>query len=590
MHAQPTIPPLNLVWIKPRSLLILVSLAFLAGCAGQVNILPTLDESTTLDVDQGLVVARVINASSYPLPFNQLTIAPENLNESSTVKPERLIARHSHAKGTTVFASPVSSGSYALSSVRAFHMAGEYWYSRFASTDAKLGTFDVKPGKVTDLGTLIYYPKSLEDKYINLLLRAPEPETGEVLDKYFAFYDYKTDEVTGWKLDEREDERESLYISVVQNPVSYKPGYLAPDGTIYFLSKLGVIIKRASDGSWDLDAVDTNLELTSIAVSSSNDIVVGSSEGHLYIKKADEEWIDASLNSNHLISEIEFIDEQRVIIFASNKQEVTIYKSDLSADKISWEKLDSYRHHTNWASTPPLPEEQQARQKPKKPKQIKAISTNTIEGRKYLSIVTTMEGNTMVFSSSKTDKFEYTTDPWSVSPSDKKQAMSTIINAGAVELGIKFPGFWSWDGKTDYFMFDDETKDWKEISTFVRRCGKEITTQVRCEDGVPSKKRGFTFSTAPLFSTPNEAIAIANFSSYDAWSGKTNTETKILSTDDGGLNWVDTGNKLPKPYCSSLVSDVSDRALLSCNGGSGEFYESFDQGANWQLVREHENF
>ena len=147
-----------------------IILFILGGCSSGVNMLPTLSEKNMPKENQGVVVVRVINASAYPLPFNQVTITPKNLNESKKIKPSRLRALPVATTGSTIFSSPVTSGSYSLDSIRSFHIQGEFWYSRWAPADAKFGTFDVEAGKVTDLGTIIYYPKPEQDKYLNTIL------------------------------------------------------------------------------------------------------------------------------------------------------------------------------------------------------------------------------------------------------------------------------------------------------------------------------------------------------------------------------------------------------------------------------------
>ena len=46
----------------------------LTGCATNTNMLETLSEKTVLTPDQGIVVVRIINATDYSLPLNQVTI------------------------------------------------------------------------------------------------------------------------------------------------------------------------------------------------------------------------------------------------------------------------------------------------------------------------------------------------------------------------------------------------------------------------------------------------------------------------------------------------------------------------------------
>ena len=103
------------------SMILLPLLFILSGCAAQVNMLPTLNPQTVLAPQEGVVVVRIINASSYPLPFNQLTIAPENLNANAKILPSRLSALDKDIEGSTIFAAPAQAGNYSLSGVSSFH-------------------------------------------------------------------------------------------------------------------------------------------------------------------------------------------------------------------------------------------------------------------------------------------------------------------------------------------------------------------------------------------------------------------------------------------------------------------------------------
>lgn len=584
---------------KIKYYILLLLAAMLAGCAGQVNMLPTLNEQTTLQAQQGLIIARVINASAYPLPFNQLTISPENLNESKAIKPERLEAVTTQLKDSTIFASPIAAGTYALSSIRAFHSRGDFWYSRFISANAKFGTFQVRPGQVTDLGTIIYYPKSQEDKYIETLLRLPEAETGEVLDKYFPYFKFDKDNMLGWDEDERDEERESLYVSVVQNPVTYAKRYLAPDNSVYFLTKLGVIIKRTPDGEWELDAVDTNLQLTSIAANTRGDLIVGGSEGHLFWKPADGGWRDLSLSYDYEIEKLLFHNEQTIDMLAKQKKRIIISRGRINGQNISWNIINDYNSVTGWKSSPPpiIDDSKSKRiKKPKVPRVISNIVLSEIANKKYITVSTLSGRDNPVFANSKSETFSYDPSSWEATTLKEERDISSVIDAGAIKLGIKAAGFWSWTGRPTYMRYDDALSSWETISTFVYLCNGEITSSPICSKGsegkkaVKSKKRSFSFQAIPLFKNDNNAVAIANFSNMDFWTGKRSSETKILTSNDGGKTWLDTKSKLPKKYCASLVPEVSDRLLISCNGASGDFYESFDNGANWKLVRQHENF
>lgn len=579
------------IYSRIQPLLLTFFVILFNGCASQVNMLPTLSETTTFQPHEGLVVARVINASGYPLPFNHLTIAPKNLNESKEIKAQRLVSPALHISGTTVFASPVKAGSYALSNIRAFHSAGDYWYSRFVSSNATFGTFEVKPGQVTDLGTIVYYPKSQDDKYINTLIRIPETSRGEVLRKYFSFHNINNTPISSWNDDELEQERQSQYVSVARNPVVYPRKYLAPDQSLYFLGKLGIIIKRTSKGEWELDAVDTNLDLLTIAQNELGDLAVGGSEGHIFWKKNGDDWQPLSLDHDYQVDKLLFRDTNTLDVLAHQRHKLVIFRQNLTQAGNDWKELDHYTPEKGWKSIP-IPEENITSIKKRNPRKIMGASLSEHLGNNYLTVYSLSDRQDPVFNKSKKDIFIYTKD-WSFTPSRSKNEISTIIDAGTIKLGIKEAGFWSFTGRDKYFKYIEDDNGWQEISTHMYKCNGEITDNGSCfknEIETPSKKASFNFRTTPWFRTDTSGIAIVSFSSHNSWSGERSSETKILSTNDGGLSWQLTDRKLPADYCATIVPEVTDRILISCNGASGDFYESLDEGESWEHVRQHENF
>ena len=67
-------------------------------------------------------------------------------------------------------------------------------------------------------------------------------------------------------------------------------------------------------------------------------------------------------------------------------------------------------------------------------------------------------------------------------------------------------------------------------------------------------------------------------------------ERVVMQTTDKGASWKVAEAELPNKYCSSLIGDIKDALIMSCNGATGDFYQSEDMGVSWELVREHQNF
>ncbi len=560
----------------------------LAGCAGQVNLLPTLTSETVIEPGQGVVVVRIINTSSYPLPFNQVTLAPENLMESSKIKADRLISLTPKMNGSTVFSAPINAGKYALSSIRSFHARGDYLYSRWASTDAKFGTFEIEPGKVTDLGTIIYYPKPEDDRYFDILLIAPNTTKGEVLDTYFSFYKYKKDQVLSWNLDERDEERESLYSSVAQNPITFNTRYLAPDGSVYFLGKLGVIVKRTAQGDWELDAIDSNFDLNTMAQNKRGDIIVGGAEGQLFLKTVGNEWQDISLDRQNQIEQLFFYDEDNVDMISKTEFELSISRANI-LNKVEWKQLNTFSSKKLWSNF--LSNDPPSVKTPKrKLKRIANVTLSQAGLAHFISVSTQSAGSDPVFFNGDSTLYGFDPVSWQIYQPEKLPDITVMVNAGATKVGIKQAGFWSWSGRPIYKKYIKETDSWKNITTAAHKCSQgSVDYSLSCKTDKKNKKT-FNFKSIPLFKNDLEVIAIVSFSDYSFWSGQRSSETKIMTSNDGGVNWEDTGNSLPVKYCSTIVTEITDRLLISCGGVSGDFYESFDNGANWDHVRQHENF
>jgi len=582
-----------------RSSLIIVVLLLVGGCASQVNMHDVLSAKTELQSNQGVVVARVVNAGSYPLPFNQLTITPENVNKSDKIKPERLSAL-SKGRGVMVFASSINAGNYALNSIRAFHSNGDFIYSRFVGADAKFGLFEVKPGQVTDLGTLVYYPKPQGEKYVDLLVRTEEPTPGEVLKTYFPFFQYNEEEVLGWNDDGNTEQRQDLLVSIAQNPIRFNRRYLAPDNTVYLLGPLGVMVKRTVDGEYELDAVDTNLDLRSIVQNTRGDLVVGGEEGVLFYKPVNSDsWVDISIEKELVIQDLLFHQEHYLDVVANSNAHVKVMRADLNAVPITFKELNQYSHKSNWLNSDVEPVAPNVlvniSAKSKKPQYIQNVKLLRNGNNRAIKVTTRGRPEYRFFGSTSSELFNFNPENWRITETQLETEVDYILDAGATKLGIKEGSFWSWTGMPTYWRFDNENNEWQEIATKILRCPDgEIISKEKCAPAKNSqskiKKEDFTLNTAPWFYNETDALAIVTFTNRSFWSGEVSRDSKIIQTQDGGKTWYDTGYELPKSYCSSVLTEVVDRLILFCAGASSDFYESADQGQHWEHVRLQENF
>lgn len=562
---------------------------FLAGCAGQVNMHPPVQSSADVSPAEGLVVARVINLSAYPLPLNQLTVVPEGLNESEAVKPERLLAIDKAPDGSTVFASQLPPGRYALQSVRAFHHRGDFWYEFWIPAETSFGTFEVTAGGVSDLGSLLYYPQVEGEHYKKLLVRVPETATGEVVDKYLDFISYETEMLGSWVEDGFDQERYDQYLSLLQNPITFSRPYVTPTNSLIFLGRLGVLIERDEQGEWYMDAVDTNLELKAIAENRRGDRFVGGSEGRAFLKRSEGDWQDVSLAHDYYVDAAQFVNDRYLDILAHSDTQLSVYRIDLDSSDVQWNRMNSYSSVSGWNATSEPPQEKKnASTKPRKPRRMASAEFVETEEGLMVSVATLPSTGSRIFGARKEKSFIYDPVTWVTAESDSESG-DHIVTAGAVNLGIKKPSFWS--GKMSFHRHDPVSDTWMQINTHVLGCpGGAIPQGGMCTRQLEVQKKQFSFQSIPWYRNPQEAIALVTFSHFDFWTSKRTEESSIVETTDGGLSWVKTDKTLPFDYCNTLITEVTDRLLLSCDGATGDFYESLDYGESWSLVREQADF
>lgn len=567
--------------------------ALLGGCASNVNVAKQLSAQQSVPPQEGVLVARVINTTGYRLPFNQLFIDPKAVNTSKEVKTVLAYSEDKPVGDSSLFAVTMPVGEYSLAAVRSIIFRGEGYYTRATSSDPEFGTFSVQAGKVTDLGTIIYYAKPQDDVYKDILIRLPESAKGEVLNEYFPTFATIQDNIMTWDADERDDIRFAQYASAVQNPISFADEIVAPDGSIYFLGKLGVMLRYQPDDGFETLAIDSDLQVSSFAQNDAGDRIAGGFEGALYFQANNGDWEAVSIPEQATVHYLSFYQENQFDVVYTIDNELRIARfnnEDLSTSQL----LNTYTYAKRWELAT---EDVTPRDKiPKKPHNIKSVWISQKGDTKILKVNSYKVGSWTPFDATLTESYVFSPDTWEMSlRKDDDESMDAILTAGAAEIGIKQAGFWSWTGMPSYYTRANSSSEWREVSAKIVTCkeGAILNKNGLCIRGkTPEKERSesFTFVSRPWFWDGDNGIAIVNFSSRDFWSGKSSSETSILITSNGGETWEKTELSLPKPYCSNIIGDVTDRILLSCSGATSDFFESTDRGETWQHIRQQQDF
>ena len=564
---------------------------YLGACATGVNMVPAYTEDTLVTPSQGFVVARVVNAGSIALPLNQLTIVPKNLNESEETEYVRLLSVKQVPGESSLFVSAVDAGQYSLSSARSYHSGGDRWYDKWVGADIKFGTFEVRPGEVTDLGTLIYYSKSEGDKYRDILLRSTSLNDGSIIKSFLPYFNKIENESFHWDDDGFDSDRHALFTSTVQNPNSFNEIYRAPDDSLYFLGKLGFIVKRGPDEVWSQDAVDTDFDLTAAAQNERGDLIVGGDFGTIFVKTGGGAWKDISVSTKFRVEHILVQDSNTIDIILRSARTVEIYRGHPFSKDPQWKRMAEFYPYLGWLNQDKkvlsvgLP-----RKKNRKTNFVKLISSVSFRqaGESSFLFVNYQNGlDYSIFNGSTSLQFKVNPANWSISDADGvAENIDVSINAGAIDIGLQKPGFFSLGGYK-YYRYDDANDSWKQITMYIDNCVGLPDRVSKCSlDGVVyNRKIEFRFVATPVFSDPLNGTAFVEDIKYGE-----NKETLIVVTNDGGKSWIKTDHKVPKKYCRAIVPEAFETLLVSCNGASSDFYQSEDGGETWSHVREHANF
>ena len=594
-----------------RRVALLGVLFSLWGCmSSSVNVRPVLEQDTMLDSGQGLVIARIVNASSWPFEFNRLYISPKSVNDSEVTENLRLMPFQGLNGSSSIFASPIEAGSYTLSSITSFIEYGhqywyagyQYWYARSASADPRFGTFEVMPGKVTDLGTIIYYEKFLGEKYISIPVRSPNTANGEVLHTYFPWFDYDADSILSWNEDGYEQERSALYASVVQNPTAHNRHYLAGDGTLYHIGKLGVVIVRTKDGNWEMLALDTDIDLTAIAQDENGNIFVGGEEGIVFYKHAEsDQWQDVSIENDYVIEEIIFNDQGDVDIFCREKRQASVFRANVAAEKISWSQHMVYNSIDGWMTSEEYEQQKaefnakleslsyqeriQLKKKRGTQKIIDNIYTQEYRGKDYIKV--TLRDNDLIYSNYIKRLFVYDPNDWQITPVEDLDGVDATFLSGKRLIGIKEPSLWSLNKRLKYMLYDDSTSSWVSLNNYIKCDSDLVEKRNNCftPDGKKSyRKKKLDFFSMPIFYSDQQAIVVGSVLTQEEDS------INLYESVDAGATWSLSEKELPNKYCSQLIPEFRDRLVLTCFGSTGDVYESLNYGKTWEHVREHETF
>ncbi len=570
-----------------RAGLILICCLAIASCIpSKINVIQSADKFETLPVDSGLVVARVVDSGGNRVPLNYLTLAPKDVLQAEENKYVRIPATTQDIGGLSYFVGVVEANQYSLSDLYGLAWYGDYSLSRYVSIDPTFGTFAVRPGQVTNLGTLIYYPKPDGDVYHDFLVRNDSfDEAPKILGRDYdalASRVSNLSEPLTWDEDDYADERWSNYLSAVQNPITFDKS-IQFDDELVVMSRVGSLLRYEDGGSWRVDGIDSDLSILMIDRNSSGDEAISGQGGELYWRPAGEaEWqkIKPPLDYATLRS-VQIDDARHLHVFSESLKEISLFTANAEPDP-EWTQNLVFRTDRLWVS-------------PSRDREISTQAANDAaeSGRKRsttkeLEDVSFLRSNGQVLITVQGRLFEINPVTSQATTIDPGFNIASIEKRGNQYVSRVASGFWTTGQIASYRASSDLDGKWQKIPLRLDQCPDEELPdgKNRCPVAKVVKFRSATLMDEPYYLENGDAIALMQHSMRSNRSG---TFFARLASDK---HWVEivTEQEAPK-YCNRILGQRGEfEVLVGCSGTTGKIF-AFDYATgNFELLREPASF
>jgi len=567
----------------------LALLLTLFGCVeSKVLTVPRAETYESVPANSGVVVVRIVDASSTRYPINFLTLAPKDVFDAEENKFSRIEASNELLSGgsSTVYVAVLPAATYSLSEISSFYIVGERLYFNAVSATPTFGTFKVVPNRLTNLGTIIYYPKPDGDQYSEVLVRNDSfDDAGAYLNEVYpklAGNLLSTDGTLAWDEDDYQSERQSQYLSVVQNPIAFDRGRLYEDEVV-FLARAGALLRRDNRGNWTLDAVESDLNLLGFDKNRQGDEVASGEFGTLFYKpNGAAEWTSMKLPTvTASVTGVALDDSGRIFAYVADSKSVTLYSTQASTSS-DWQALLYYRSDRDWV-TPQRDAaitagydkyQEETGSRPKRQHDLVEPAFFKLDGRQYF-----IERNKL-----------FQIDP--EQPSGTRVRLKFSIKELAPFrdqlTAIHKPrsgGGWLYSTGSD---FDGK---WVSIRRDLDRCPglRPDRDSVVCPDRPVRKLVTHNHIGVPRFVSPTLAFSILKNASRPL---KKSDKKFLAKSEDGGRTWVSLEGQEDFPqYCNQMLPlNDDEKLLIGCSGTTGKIYEFDIASATWSLVREPNAF
>jgi len=338
-------------------LILLTLIAFMASACSSVTNLVSPDAETLdrLPGNHGVVVLRVTDLAG-GIPFDRITFESVKSDGSARGSTRRIDARSISDRGSSEYVAVIKAGEYSLSEL--FGKAGiaDPGLVRRVESTGDLGTFTVTDGRLTNLGTVFYYPAPSGDRYRDLLVRSKRfPGVENLLATHYAKLERSLetlDPPLTWNQTLPVSDSGPHYSNLALNPVALDQA-LTFDDEVIILSRLGGMLRGGAGREWRADAVVSDTAVVFVDKNQHGDIIAVTEDGSLFLQSAGQRaWLQvAGPEAAGKLLTATINDERSLQVFVQSQYTLTVFDAPAVAAP-DWTARIAYRPDLGWQSLP----------------------------------------------------------------------------------------------------------------------------------------------------------------------------------------------------------------------------------------------
>ncbi len=521
----------------------LAALVFSHGCATLPPDSSVASKRSGLPEGSGLVIAETSNNSrritGYVDHWKELFLWRQNYEgEDDTWRITALDQSHT----TQTYMGVVPAGTYRVGVLRTEERMGDITYYAYARVPRGLGTFEVRAGGVTNLGTIVYHPfqarHRAEEAYPDYAItRFANGDLVRIARTLYPEFMTETDSeepVSGWLSDSFGEVRQET-ARLIKNAAVPMDMHLLRDGRHLLTGSIGALYVL-DKGQWQNRSLSHNYEITGLVELPSGELLIGSEFGRLTIGELDGAFRDIPMGGQprHVI-DVVASDAGEAYVVSDVIDSYEIHQYQPASRSVSLLKVLPKRGASIWSMHIPRP-----------------------------AVIGTTNG-IAAFIDKKVHRFDETSDSWSTDEAAEFYALHEQPD-GTV-TGI--PGHF-WTGVAPIHYSEDDGRTW---------------AATRAEESLLFVGIGSWAFRPPYRFGDGEIIRTARDQRFSLrkWEYEATDFAPVMSTTDDGAAWTQIGS-VPSS-CLDIAAEAStdDRVYILCDDGRA--IVSADRGRNWQEVQ-----